>query len=153
MAAIPSPGAQVVVHVTGKVKKPGIVLLPIGSRVADAVNAAGGVKSGGSGALNLARKLVDGEQIVVGAPGVPGALGGAPVAPAPGPIAAQPEVIDLNTASAGQLDALPGVGEVLAARIVEYRQAHAGFRSVAQLRDVTGIGDRKFADLRDRVRV
>ncbi|MEU9887459.1 ComEA family DNA-binding protein [Sphaerisporangium sp. NPDC051011] len=151
VSTIPSLAAQVIVHVTGKVKKPGIVTLPSGSRVADAVKAAGGARSGETGALNLARKLVDGEQIVVGAPA------GATIVTAPAPIPgvgeAPVEVLDLNTATPSQLETLPGVGEVLAARIVEYRQSHAGFRSVAQLREVTGIGERKFADLRDKVRV
>ncbi|MBB4705339.1 ComEA family DNA-binding protein [Sphaerisporangium siamense] len=158
---MPSPTAQVIVHVTGKVKKPGIVLLPIGSRVADAVKAAGGVRSGGTGPLNLARKLIDGEQIVVGGRGQgvhyassgTGASGEGLVSPPADPTAVQAEPLDLNAATPSQLETLPGVGEVLAARIIEYRQTHAGFRSITQLRDVSGIGDRKFAALRDKVRV
>ncbi|RCG32589.1 ComEA family DNA-binding protein [Sphaerisporangium album] len=148
--ATPQPTAQVIVHVTGKVRRPGVVMLPSGSRVADAVKAAGGAKSGEAGQLNLARKVIDGEQIVVGAPR------GATVVTAPVPIPGSEtpaEVLDLNAATPSQLETLPGVGEVLAARIVEYRQSHAGFRTVAQLREVTGIGERKFAGLRDRVRV
>jgi competence protein ComEA len=148
--ATPSPSAQVIVHVTGKVRKPGVITLPSGSRVADAVTAAGGVRTGASaGGLNLARKLADGEQIIVGAPG-----GSAPTTfPATTPMSGAGEVLDLNAATPGQLEMLPGVGQVLAGRIVEFRQSHAGFQSVDQLRDVTGIGERKFAELREKVRV
>ncbi|MFC6087598.1 helix-hairpin-helix domain-containing protein [Sphaerisporangium aureirubrum] len=145
-----APTAQVVVHVTGKVRRPGLVTLPMGARVADAVTAAGGFRAGVTATgLNLARRLTDGEQIIVGAK--PGTL--APPPPAPDPAAAPPPPLDLNTATAGQLETLPGVGEVLATRITEFRQTHGGFRSVDQLRDVTGIGERKYADLRPRVRV
>ncbi|GAA1512004.1 hypothetical protein GCM10009677_51190 [Sphaerisporangium rubeum] len=149
-----SPGstqtAQVVVHVTGKVRRPGLVTLPLGSRVADAVTAAGGPRAGVTVAgLNLARRLIDGEQIVVGAK--PGTAAAPPVAP--GQETTTTEPLDLNTATQSQLETLPGVGEVLATRITEYRQSHGGFRSVDQLRDVTGIGERKYADLRTRVRV
>ncbi|GGP80109.1 ComEA family DNA-binding protein [Streptosporangium pseudovulgare] len=143
-----APGVvpEVVVHVTGKVRRPGVITLPAGSRVTDAVRAAGGVRRGaGTGHLNLARRLVDGEQIDVGAPGP---------ATAP-PVGVDPAeaVIDLNTATPQQLEQLPGVGEVLARRIVEYRDGHGGFRAVEQLREVSGIGDRKYAEMKDRVRV
>ncbi|MFC4584665.1 ComEA family DNA-binding protein [Sphaerisporangium corydalis] len=148
--AAPSPTAQVIVHVTGKVRKPGVITLPFGSRVADAVTAAGGVRAGaGAGGLNLARRLLDGEQIVVGTP-----QGSTPAAlPAPDAAPGANAPLDLNTATPDQLETLPGVGEVLAGRIAEFRQAHAGFRSVDQLRDVSGIGDKKFAELRDKVRI
>ncbi|MEO3809992.1 ComEA family DNA-binding protein [Sphaerisporangium sp. B11E5] len=142
--------AQVVVHVTGKVRKPGLVTLPLGSRVADAVTAAGGFRTGVTPTgLNLARRLIDGEQIIVGAK----AGTAAPPPAVPDPAATTTEPLDLNTATTGQLETLPGVGEVLATRIIEYRQTHGGFRSVDQLREVTGIGERKYADLRTRVRV
>jgi len=159
----PTPtGPGVVVYVTGKVRKPGVLTLPEGSRIADAIDAAGGLRSGARpGALNLARRLVDGEHIVVGAPAT--ASGGAPSAGGPAGVvsagrapAVEPGsgLIDLNQATAEQLDEhLPGVGEVLARRIVEYREANGGFRSVEQLRDVTGIGERRFAELKDKVRV
>ncbi|MFJ2031023.1 helix-hairpin-helix domain-containing protein [Streptosporangium sp. NPDC087985] len=157
-AGPPQPGSprsdaviEVTVHVTGKVRRPGVITLPAGSRVTDAVRAAGGLRKGGAaGTLNLARKLVDGEQIVVGATGPAAA---APVAA--DPVAADPTgvVLDLNTATPQQLEQLPGVGQVLARRIVEYRDSHGGFRTVEQLREVSGIGDRKYADMKDRVRV
>ncbi|MEV0418818.1 ComEA family DNA-binding protein [Streptosporangium canum] len=137
---------EVTVHVTGKVRRPGVITLPAGSRIADAVQAAGGVRKGAAtGPLNLARKLVDGEQIIVGAAG--------PAAAAPPMADPAPVVLDLNTATPEQLEQLPGVGEVLARRIVEYRDGHGGFRTVEQLREVSGIGDRKYAEIREKVHV
>ncbi|MET8333234.1 ComEA family DNA-binding protein [Streptosporangium canum] len=137
---------EVTIHVTGKVRRPGVITLPAGSRITDAVRAAGGVRKGAStGPLNLARKLVDGEQIIVGAAG--------PAAAAPPTADPAPIVLDLNTATPQQLEQLPGVGEVLARRIVEYRDGHGGFRTVEQLREVSGIGDRKYAEIREKVHV
>jgi competence protein ComEA len=135
--------AALVVDVAGDVRRPGLVRLPAGSRVADAIAAAGGLRPGATTeGLNLARRLTDGEQVLVGA-----APSGAPAA------AASPGLVNLNTATAEDLDALPGVGPVLAERIVAWRDAHGPFASVDQLREVSGIGERKFADLRDRVTV
>ncbi|MFD7244323.1 helix-hairpin-helix domain-containing protein [Streptomyces massasporeus] len=147
---------EIVVDVGGKVRDPGIHRLPAGSRVADALHAAGGVKPGtDTDGLNRARFLVDGEQVIVGGPApaaAPGAGGGpAPGGPAGG-VAAPAAPIPLNTATADQLDTLPGVGPVLAQHIIDYRTQHGGFRSVDELREVNGIGDRRFADLRDLVR-
>lgn len=167
----------IVVDVSGKVRKPGVHRLPAGSRVADALRAAGGVRPGAkTGDLNRARFLVDGEQVVVGgaqatggANGVgagpgsagPGATGpsaagsGTAGSSAAGPGAAGPGAaspIGLNTATAEQLDELPGVGPVLAQHILDYRAQHGGFRSVDELREVNGIGDRRFADLQGLVR-
>ncbi|MFI6660214.1 helix-hairpin-helix domain-containing protein [Streptomyces sp. NPDC050523] len=151
-------GAEIVVDVGGKVREPGIHRLPAGSRVADALSAAGGVRPGTStDGLNRARLLMDGEQVIVGGPAAPApvaagggssagtaggaAAGGAPAAP-----------VALSTATVDQLDTLPGVGPVLAQHIVDYRTQHGGFRSVDELRQVNGIGDRRFADLRNLVR-
>ncbi|XRQ03477.1 helix-hairpin-helix domain-containing protein [Actinomadura welshii] len=142
---------SVVVHVLGKVEEPGVVTLPSGSRVAEAIEAAGGVRKGAkTGPLNLARKLVDGEQIPVGVPR-PEPPPGAPSPP--GASAAPNAPLDLNTATPDQLDDLPGVGPVLAQRIVDYRTQNGGFRSVEQLQDVSGIGARRYADLKPLVRV
>ncbi|MFJ5835866.1 helix-hairpin-helix domain-containing protein [Streptomyces shenzhenensis] len=157
VAAPGAAGAEIVVDVSGKVRNPGIHRLPAGSRVVDALSAAGGVRPGtDTDGLNRARFLVDGEQIVVGGPagvtgpGAGGASGAGPagaLAGAGGPAAP----VSLNTATVDQLDTLPGVGPVLAQHIVDYRTQHGGFRSVDELRQVKGIGDRRFADLRDLV--
>lgn len=123
----------------------------------DALRAAGGVRPGtNTEGLNRARFLVDGEQIVVGgsAPAAaPGAAGGANTGGAVGSAAgaAPTAPVSLNTATADQLNTLPGVGPVLAQHIIDYRTQHGGFRSVDELRQVNGIGDRRFADLRDLV--
>ncbi len=144
-----SPSAKVTVHVAGKIRKPGVYLLPSGARVTDAVTAAGGVTRGAStGPLNLARRLIDGEQIVVGATSPQTPL--APGSPISDPTAA---ILDLNSATTDQLEQLPGVGEVLAARIFEFRTSRGGFTSVEQLREVSGIGPRKFAEIKPKVRV
>lgn len=136
-------GPQVTVHVAGRVRRPGVLRLPAGARVTDALTAAGGPASGTDlTTLNLARVLVDGEQILVGV--VPPAEGGQP---------ATDGRINLNTATVSQLDQLPGIGPALAERIVRWRREHSGFRSVDQLRQVSGIGDRRLAELRDRVRL
>jgi competence protein ComEA len=118
---------------------------PLGSRVGDALRAAGGALPGVDlSSLNLARKLVDGEQVLVGVVPPPGAVAGAP---------AGGGLVNLNSATAEQLESLPGVGPVLAQRIVDWRQTHGGFRSVEQLREVSGIGAAKYADLKSKVTV
>jgi competence protein ComEA len=143
------PSGQVAVHVAGRVRHPGLVRLPAGSRVQDAITAAGGVTSGADlDAVNLARKLTDGEQVRVPGPGDP--------APPPPDAAAGPATpsapLDLNTATVEQLDTLPGVGEVTAGRIVAYRSAHP-FTTVDELLEVPGIGQRRFEQLKDLVTV
>ncbi|MGW7440615.1 helix-hairpin-helix domain-containing protein [Streptomyces sp. NPDC054849] len=125
---------RIVVDISGKVRDPGVRRLPAGSRVEDALAAAGGVRPGtDTSGLNRARVLVDGEQVLVGAPAQP-PPGGAVGAPAPGPLS-------LGSATVAQLDGLPGVGPVLAQHIVDFRTARGGFRSVEELRQVNGIGD------------
>ncbi|MFV2177095.1 helix-hairpin-helix domain-containing protein [Actinomadura sp. LOL_016] len=156
--ASPAPAGTVVVHVLGKVKNPGVITLPTGSRVAEAIKAAGGVRRGAkTGPLNLARRVVDGEQIPVGVPAPtppPGApQPGAPPGASPGAPGDGGAPVNLNTATVDQLDELPGVGPVLAGRIIEYRTANGGFRSIDQLQDVNGIGAGRFADLKARVRI
>jgi competence protein ComEA len=140
---------RVAVHVAGRVRHPGLVRLAAGSRVLDAVRAAGGSAPGADlDAVNLARKLVDGEQVMIPARGQAATAappGGTSGAPAAGPL-------DLNTATAEQLDTLPGVGEVTAGRIVAYRSAHP-FTSVDELLEVPGIGQRRFEQLKDLVTV
>ncbi|MEU6295500.1 ComEA family DNA-binding protein [Streptomyces erythrochromogenes] len=138
---------RIVVDVGGKVRDPGVRRLPAGSRVEDALAAAGGVRPGtDTTGLNRARVLVDGEQVLVGATAQPQPPGGAAGGPAAGPLS-------LGSATVEQLDGLPGVGPVLAQHIVDFRTARGGFRSVEELRQVTGIGERRFADLRELVRL
>jgi competence protein ComEA len=143
------PAGRIFVDVSGKVRRPGVHRLPTGSRVADALRAAGGVRAGTDlTGLNRARVLTDGEQVIVGGPAPPGQAvtgSGTGGAQAAGPVS-------LNSATVEQLDTLPGVGPVLAQHIVDYRTQHGGFRSVDELREVNGIGDRRFADLQPRVR-
>ncbi|MEU7135269.1 ComEA family DNA-binding protein [Streptomyces sp. NPDC046261] len=155
-AAVGASARAVVVDVAGKVRRPGVQHLPPGSRVADALEAAGGARPGAdTTGLNRARVLTDGEQIVVGVPGVPGAAGSVAVSPgASGPRGAPGAPggpVSLNSATLDQLDALPGVGPVLAQHILDYRTRHGGFRSVADLRRVNGIGARRFTDLKPLV--
>jgi competence protein ComEA len=164
----PGPDRPVVVSVVGLVRTPGLVTLAPGARIADALQAAGGAVDGADTiGLNMARPLDDGEQIVVGlAPisGQPTALGSsvasgsAPIPGAPAPVSGSVkpkagEVLDLNTATVAQLDALPGVGPVTAAAIVAWRQANGKFTSVDQLADVDGIGPARLEKLRALVRV
>jgi competence protein ComEA len=165
-ASPPAAPEQPVISVVGLVHTPGLVTVSPGARIADALQAAGGVLDGADTiGLNMARQVVDGEQIVVGlAPrsGQPTALGssvssasGADATPGSPPTAqtskAQP--IDLNTATVDQLDTLPGVGPVTAAAIVAWRDTHGKFTSVDQLGEVDGIGPARLEKLRALVRV
>jgi competence protein ComEA len=144
------PVAEVVVAVGGKVGKPGLVRLPAGARVADAIEAAGGARPGIDVAmLNLARKVVDGELILVGVTPPPGA-GAAGPAGVPAPAGGR---VNLNTATLADLDTLPGVGPVLAQRILDARTAQGGFKAVGDLRKVDGIGSSRYEQLKDLVTV
>ena len=159
------PDQPVVVSVVGLVKSPGLVTVAPGARVADAISAAGGPLGGADTiGLNMARHINDGEQVVVGIAPLPGqppvlgsSIGPANVTESPsagtesGSTAAGP--LDLNSATAEQLDALPGVGPVTAAAIVAWREQHGSFDSVDQLGEVDGIGPARLAKLRDLVRV
>lgn len=158
--ASPSPSATgagpgvLVVHVVGQVRRPGLQRLPVGSRVSDAVDAAGGASRAAElSALNLARLLVDGEQVRVPKPGEVvaeggggsaggGGAGGAPAAGAK---------VSLSTADVAALDTLPGIGPVLAQRIVDWRTAHGRFTSVDELGEVSGIGEKLLAQVRPLV--
>lgn len=146
-------GAPVLVHVAGAVARPGVVELATGDRVADAIEAAGGVTADAStAALNLARPLVDGEQVVV--PTVGEAVAGAASAEGASDPSTLPDGrLDLNAATAAELEELPGVGPVLAGRIVTHRDANGPFTEAVQLRDVSGIGEATWASLRDLVGV
>jgi len=130
---------QIYVHVAGAVRRPGLIRVRQDTRVATALERAGGPSRRADLTLvNLAAKVQDGQQIVV-----PVAVKGA------GPGAAPGAQIHLSTATAEQLDEVDGIGPTLAWRIVEYRDAHGGFRSVAELAQVDGIGEKRLATLRD----
>ncbi len=155
-----------VVSVVGLVHAPGLVTLATGARVADALDAAGGPLDGADVlGLNMARRVTDGEQIVVGieaSPGRPVEMGSSIVSdPAPSPdspsTAENPSsggnLVDLNSATVEELDTLPGVGPVTAAAIISWRDANGRFGSVDQLGEVDGIGPARLDKLRDHVRV
>jgi competence protein ComEA len=139
-------GGAAVVHVTGAVRRPGVYRLPASARLDLAVRRAGGPARGADlQGVNLAAKVADGQQVVVprkgaatAATGSPGDAGGG------GPVS-------LNTATPEQLDALEGVGPATAQKILEFRKQHGGFRSVDDLKQITGIGPKKFAALKDKV--
>lgn len=153
----PSPSASdaVVVDVDGAVRRSGVVELPAGSRVVDAIKAAGGLlPRGDTGSLNLAHVLLDGEQVVVPRMGDGVVLADPEAVPSSGPgVAATPGLVSLNAATEVELDTLPGIGPVLAAAIVEWRTQNGGFTSIEQLQDVSGIGPTTFADLAPLVRL
>ena len=151
-----SPNAStqsVVVDVAGKVRRPGLVRAKAGARVADVVAAAGGALPGVDlTGLNLARRVADGEQILVGVPGGPQAGTPTTAASRAGPSAGNAQ-LDLNTATPAQLEELPGVGPVLAQRIIDWRTEHGRFTSVNELQEVSGVGEKKFESLKPHVRV
>jgi competence protein ComEA len=137
-----SSGSKLVVDVAGAVRRPGLHALARGSRIADALAAAGGATARADvNAVNLAAPIADGEQIVVPARGT-GTTGGSSGA-TPSPMAP----LDLNTATLEQLDALPGIGPTTAQKILDYRQAHGSFHSVDELDAVPGIGQGRLAQL------
>jgi competence protein ComEA len=137
-------GGRITVDVAGKVRRPGIAVLDSGSRVVDAIKAAGGARPGvDTSGLNLARVLVDGEQIVVGGP----AAAAPPVAPVPGAPSATGPLVNLNLATQAELETLPEVGPVTAQSILTWRDQHGGFTDVAELLEVDGIGDATLAQI------
>jgi competence protein ComEA len=143
---VPNAGepGTVTVHVSGAVRRPGLVEVPAGARIADAVAAAGGLVPGaGAGLVNLAAPVADGMQVIVPVEGADGTGGGTP---ASGPVR-------INLADAAALEALPGVGPVLAERIAAYRDEHGPFTTVEDLLDVPGIGEAKLEAMRDMVAV
>lgn len=168
-ATASSAPTELVVHVSGAVVSPGVVRLPSGARVDDALRAAGGATGEAElAAVNLARPVVDGEQIHVPVPGEepPAVAAPAPAADAPsagdatgagdgatGGGGADDGLIDLNSASVAELDELPGVGPAIAQRIVDHREQNGPFESVDQLEEVSGIGPATLEKMRDRATV
>ena len=147
----PAVAPVVVVDVAGKVNKPGVYKLPTGSRAIDALTAAGGAKKGVDlSDVNLAHILSDGEQIIVGAPKIITSSNGRNKSSSKvklnGPL-------NINTATAAQLDALPGIGPVMAARIIAYREKNGLFKAITDLRKVSGMGASKFAALQSQIKI
>ena len=155
-SAPPADGGDVTVHVAGAVARPGVVELSGGGRVIDAVEAAGGgLPDADLDRMNLAARLVDGQRVLVqrvGEPPAPADPSAGPTTPSgdAGPTGAP---ISLNTATQEQLETLPGIGPTLAEAIITERDRRGGFRSINELRDVRGIGDKRFADLEGLVTV
>lgn len=141
---------EVVVYVSGAVLKPGVVTLPAGARVIDAVKAAGGgTAEADMERINLAQAVKDGMQIQIPrvAAGNAANAGGAAGRPA----ASEAHLVNINTADKAMLDSLPGIGPALAERIVEYREKHGPFQDIADLKKVSGIGESKWEKLKDKV--
>ena len=148
----PSPGV-VVVDVAGWVHSPGVYELPVGSRVVDALQRAGGARPGADlTSINLAALLTDGEQVVIGKRGSKVGSGSS-VSGAGGASGAGGGLVNINTGSLEELETLPGIGPALGQRIIDYREQHGPFSSVDDLLNVSGIGDQRLADLRDLVTV
>lgn len=155
LSSTAAAGMAVLVHVLGAVKRPGLVSLSTGARVVDAVAAAGGLTDDAEvSGINLARVVADGEQLVVPrvgevvAPPTGGAGGGSP-----GASGASGAVVNLNTATQAELETLPRIGPALAGRILDYRTANGRFAAVTDLMKVTGIGQKLFDGLKDRIAV
>ena len=149
---IPAITEELIVDVSGRVRKPGVYSLTKGSRAIDALNLAGGELPGVNlGDINLAHILFDGEQIIVGAPRVTYSSGSRSAPKAKAPTAASP--LSLNSATLAQLDTLPGIGPVMANRIFAYRKLNGPFTLLDDLKKVSGIGDATFAEISKLVRI
>jgi competence protein ComEA len=150
----PPTRAQIRVHVAGAIRNPGVYALPPGSRVEQALEAAGGCDPDADlTAINLAATVADGQQVFVGTIGAPTQNRPSNPAASPSPSPAITGRININTAEAPELDLLPGIGPSLAQKIIEYRQAHGPFSCVDDLIQVSGIGPAKLEAIRDLVTV
>jgi competence protein ComEA len=150
-AASGTGGTRAIVDVAGAVRHPGVYRLTTNDRVDDAIERAGGpTRRADLSQLNRAAKLEDGRQILVPVRAKGGVAATAPAAPT-GAAATAP--IDLNTATLEQLDTLDGVGPSTAQKILDYREQHGGFKTVDELDEVSGIGEKRLANLREHVRV
>lgn len=141
---------EVVVHIAGAVSAPGVYTLPADSRVDDAVRAAGATADADLSQLNLAQKLADGQKITVPVAGATPADGSSAATTADSDNSG---LININTATQEELESLPSIGEVRAQAIITYREEHGGFRTIDELKEVSGIGDKIFADISPHVTV
>lgn len=149
-AAPENASDEVVVHVAGAVSSPGVYTLPADSRVDDAVRAAGATADADLSQLNLAQKLADGQKITVPAAGeTPAPVDNA----APSDSSQSGALININTATQEELETLPSIGEVRAQAIIAYREEHGGFRTTDELMEVSGIGEKIFADIAPHITV
>jgi competence protein ComEA len=143
--------AEVLVQVAGEVARPGVYRVATGARVTDAVARAGGLtRRADQAGVNLVARVQDGQQVIVPRRGAAGGVAGGAAA-AGGSAGGPATQVSLSSATVAQLDTLDGIGPTLAQRIVDYRQAHGGFSSVDQLRQVSGIGEKRFAALKQAV--
>ena len=150
VVAEPSAPAEILVHVAGAVRRPGVYALDEGARVIDAIVAAGGLSRKADGtAINMARMLSDGEQVLVPRRAPP-AQGSAQPGSSGGSAGV---LVNINTASAAELESLPGIGPVLAQRIVDYREQHGPFRTLSDLQKVSGIGPKTFESIEPHITV
>ena len=149
-AAPENASGEVVVHVAGAVSSPGVYTLPADSRVDDAVRAAGATADADLSQLNLAQKLADGQKITVPVAGATPADGSSAATTADSDNGG---LININTATQEELESLPSIGEVRAQAIITYREEHGGFRTIDELKEVSGIGDKIFADISPHVTV
>lgn len=138
---------EVVVHVTGAVSAPGVYTLPSNARVDDAVRAAGATAEADLSQLNLAQKLADGQKITVPAIGSASTSAGEGTATTPADASSDDALVNINTASLEELETLPSIGEVRAQAIITYRETNGGFRTIEELQEVSGIGEKIFADV------
>jgi competence protein ComEA len=147
-------GERATVHVAGAVAKPGVYDLDAGARVIDAIEAAGGgAPDADLNRLNLAAKVADGQRVLVQRVGEAAPAGSASPGGGGGGSADSSGLVSLNSATQVELEALPGIGPTLAGAIIAERERRGGFRSVNELRDVRGIGEKRFADLKDKVTI